>query len=300
MSTERRGRPRKAARTHDKHSDGEDYDAGEGAEGRAGQEAGSHTPVQDAAEDAGHQAEDNPKKEQDKSVAEEEAPQPRWPLSAEEVEQLELSRVQEAELKTASRAKTHTRICLGPGDGGESSVGSHMPIFTFVRACAFGLRMARAVPVSSDSRTFALWQDGRSSGSGWRARLQSASKRCPRSGGLRTSPGMPSRLRIAGGGGRRRTTGSTPERLSLQRGKGATCLGRSSRNCSSSCRSSKHCRSARRRIPSGNGTMRSKSLRSTPSTTRCIWPRYYKDISTGLLSTLQHGVFGPGTISINW
>jgi hypothetical protein len=46
--------------------------------------------------------------------------------------------------------------------------------------------------------------------------------------------------------------------------------------------------------------MRSKSLRSTPSTTRCIWPRYCKDISTGLLSTLQHGVFGPGTISINW
>jgi hypothetical protein len=131
MSAER-GRPQACA--HDsKHPDG---DAGENSENRAGQEAGNQPVKQDTSEEAGRRTKlaanllhfPNPaEREMDTSVPEKDGAQqqPRWPLSAYEVEQLELSRAMDAELKTASRLKTHTRIFLGPGDAGEK-MGRHV------------------------------------------------------------------------------------------------------------------------------------------------------------------------------
>jgi hypothetical protein len=119
MSAER-GRPQACA--HDsKHPDG---DAGENSENRAGQEAGNQPVKQDTSEEAGRRTAE---REMDTSVPEKDGAQqqPRWPLSAYEVEQLELSRAMDAELKTASRLKTHTRIFLGPGDAGEK-MGRHV------------------------------------------------------------------------------------------------------------------------------------------------------------------------------
>ena len=130
--TARQGRPCKADRAQNsKHPD---RYAGEDSESRA--EAGNQPVKQDTSEEAGRRTAE---REMDRSVPEEDGAQqqPRWPLSAYEVEQLELSRAMDAELKTASRLKTHTRICLGPGDAGES-MGRHVLHSAFVCARLFG------------------------------------------------------------------------------------------------------------------------------------------------------------------
>jgi len=132
---ERQGRRTcKAHRAQD--SKPPDGDAGEDSENRTGQEAGNQPVKQDTSEEAGRRTAE---REMDRSVPEEDGAQqqPRWPLSAYEVEQLELSRAMDAELKTASRLKTHTRICLGPGDAGES-MGRHVLHSAFVCARLFG------------------------------------------------------------------------------------------------------------------------------------------------------------------